>query len=286
MKKIIDRVIFCLTNNENYIDFWNYISKVYYNKFDVKPTVFFSGSIVEYQNLVDSGRLSKEFGDVFHLNRVFGIPYDKNLDWTCTWSLFYGASLFPNEVCMLSGIDQIPLSGNFFEIVKQINPRENYIVGFSDAYGKSSLNLEETGVGSFFPSSHHVGLGSYYKKIYDIEKNWEDELNKVFNSDIKNILINNNNFWGLDECYSSFILKTHLRKKSSPVPIKLITDFFHIYWANKRIDRSRGQIKFSEEMLENVKKSNFSEIHCSRPYKTNLDMDRLYNYIPVVINKI
>lgn len=283
MKKIIDRVIFCLNNNENYIDFWNYISKVYYNKFNVTPTLFFSGLISEYQDLLDSGRLSKKFGDIFHLNRVFGIPYEKNLDWTCTWSLFYGASLFPNEVCMLSGIDQVPLCGDFFEKVKNINPRKNYIVGFSDAYGKESLNLNTMEPGTSFPSSHHVGLGNFYKILYGIDANWETELNRVFNDKEVKKFFKNSNFWGFDECYSTFYLKKYLKEQSNTIPINLITNF-NDFWGNRRIDRSQGIVRISGEILENVKKSKFSEYHCSRPFNKNLDMEKLYECIPFVNN--
>ena len=190
--KIIDRVIFCLTNNENYLDFWNYISKIYRNKFDTIPTVFFSGTADEYQNLINTGILSNKHGEIYHLDIVSNISYAKELDWTCTWGLFYGASLFPDDVCMLSGIDQIPLSGKFFDLVKNYNTRENYIVGFSDAYGKLPSDLHSITESSWFPSSHHVGLGSFYKKLYCIKDTWEEELKRVFDSPERNKLSSSN----------------------------------------------------------------------------------------------
>ena len=56
--KIIDRVIFCLTNNDKYIGFWNYISKLYREKYDTIPTLMFSGSTDELNNLITSFRAS------------------------------------------------------------------------------------------------------------------------------------------------------------------------------------------------------------------------------------
>lgn len=272
--RIVDRVLMCLTNNENYIDFWNYISKVYSVKFDTTPTLMFSGTEDELKELKDSGRLSTKYGEIIHLPRVDGVVYDPKLDWTCTWGLFYGASLFPNDVCMLSGIDQIPLSGRFFNLLNNINPREKYVIGFADAYGHA---------GAGFPSSHHVGLGSFFKTIYGIENNWEDELTKVYNHrHLCTNLAQFPNFWGLDEAYSSKILNDCITH-GSKVPLVFVTEFFH-WWRSGRIDRVEGAIQLTPEVLESVKNSNHTEYHSVRPFSSNGNMELLFDNIPLVSN--
>jgi hypothetical protein len=272
--KIVDRVIMCLTNNENYIDFWNYISKVYRVKFNTTPTLMFSGNEDELNELKKTGRLSLEYGEIIHLPRVDGVPFDPKLDWTCTWGLFYGASLFPNDVCMLSGIDQIPLSGKFFDLLNNINPREKYVIGFSDAYGHA---------GASYPSSHHAGLGSFFKRIYGIENDWASELIKVH--DHRYLCTNLQefpNFWGLDEAYSSKIIRDCL-SKGSEVPLALVGNFFQ-WWRAGRIDRVHGVIQMTPELLQGIRTSQYTEYHSVRPFSKNGNMEVVFENIPSVPN--
>lgn len=278
MNKIIDRVIFCLTYNENYIDFWNYISKIYKNKFNTIPTLFFSGTDEEFLTLIQSKRLSSENGEIVYLPRVEGIEFDKNLDWSCTWGLFYGASLYPNDVCMLSGIDQIPLNSFFFEEIKKIDPRKNYIIGFADAYNNSITNAYGDIV---YPSSHHVGLGKSFKSIFNIKNTWKEELKSVYSH--KNICTVNN-CWGLDELYSSHMINKHINSGNS-CNIFFLNDFIK-NWASKRINRLNGSINLTDDLLKNIKKGNYSEYHSTRPFSTNLNMDLLYEYIPNTTNEV
>lgn len=272
--KIVDRVLMCLTNNDNYIDFWNYISKVYRVKLNTQPTLIFSGTEEELNGLKNSGRLSTQYGEIIHLPRVDGVTYDPKLDWTCTWGLFYGASLFPDEVCMLSGIDQIPLSGKFFDLLNNINPREKYVIGFADAYGHA---------GASYPSSHHAGMGSFFKTIYGIEDKWEDELRKVHDHRyLCTNLAEFPNFWGLDEAYSSKVLRDCITK-GSEVPLAFVNDFFR-WWRAGRIDRVAGAIQLTPDVLQSVKASNYTEYHSVRPFSANGNMDLLFDYIPSVPN--
>jgi len=277
MNKIIDRVIFCLTNNENYIDFWNYISKVYKNKFNVIPTLFFSGTNEEFLNLVQTNRLSLENGEIILLPRIKNIEYNKNLDWTCTWGLFYGASLYPNDVCMLSGIDQIPLNSIFFEKIKELNPRKNYIIGFADAYDNLKNNYGDI----VYPSSHHVGLGKSFKFIFNIKNSWNEELQQIF---LHKKLCPEDNYWGLDELYSSHMIKQHI-DSGNYCNILFLNDFKK-NWASGRIDRANGSIYLTDNILEDIKNGKYTEYHSTRPFNTNSNMELLYNYIPTIINEV
>ena len=152
--KAIDRVIFSLTSNKDYIGFWNFISKVYHVKFDVTPTLFFSGEKNEFNELRNLKMLSDDHGEVFLLERSPNIRIEEK-DWTCTWGAYYGASKFKDERCMVSGIDQIPLGDRFFKMIGPSLKSDKYVVGFSDGYNHANAD---------FPSSHHVGFGHQFKQ--------------------------------------------------------------------------------------------------------------------------
>lgn len=239
----IDRVVFCLNSNPLYRNFWNVFSRVWKDKFDITPTLLFSGSEEELR----AQELSEQYGEIIRLNPVPEVVVDPTLDWSITWALFWGPTLFPEDVCLTSGIDQLPLSDMFMKLIKDI-PEDDYVVGFSDAY---------TGC-SHFPSSHHVAKGKNYKKIYDIDSSWENEVKKVFKSAKTRHTNLPSNLWGLDELYSSEVLRSH---PEFPEKVHLIKEF-HTSWNPRRLCRSRlwGWDKAA------LKNGEYSELHAPRPY--------------------
>jgi hypothetical protein len=104
----LDRVILVLSDNLLYEGFWEYSSKFWKNKFGVKPTLFFYGN---QKNI----KFDRNIGEVYDLPFVEEACVNPHRDWACTWGLFYGSSLFENDICMTCGIDQAPLSDSFFK---------------------------------------------------------------------------------------------------------------------------------------------------------------------------
>jgi len=249
----IDRVIFCLNSNPLYSSFWNIFSRVWSEKFKIKPTVFFSGTEEDLHNAA----LSDEFGDIIRLDPVPEVILRPSMDWSITWALFWGPTLFPEEVCMTSGLDQLPLNNFFIDYIKDID-EEDYIVGFSNAYNNPSL----------FPSSHHVSKGKNFKKIYKIENDWEDEIKKVFKMGKENYMPQlsnpeNKGMWGLDEVYSSDVIVKNEHNFSNFHHC----NFFHSNWINKRVGRC-AIINYDKHKLIN---GEYTEFHSPRPYLKHKD---------------
>ena len=256
----VDRLITCLNNNPTYVGFWNTFSPVWAKKFNLKPTLAFVGTQAE----LDSLKLSTEHGDIIRLDPISEVRVDTNLDWSVTWALFWTAAQFSEEVCMLQGIDQMPLSNLFFESIKDIDS-EKYVIGFSDAYenghpqqfGYHPLRCE------MFPSSHHVAKGKTFSNIYYINDDWEKEIKKVFQYRGEYYLPKN--LWGLDECYSSQLIDDYKKKYGDSIFFNL--KIFKSHWANNRVDRvlhTKGkELQWDSEKL---KKGQYSELHAPRPY--------------------
>ena len=87
----ISRVIFTLTANAVYLPYWDIVSRVWNMKFGVIPTLIFNGS----QEDMASCNLSEKHGEIVRLDSVPEVVLNRDRDWSCTWSLFYGATLFP-----------------------------------------------------------------------------------------------------------------------------------------------------------------------------------------------
>lgn len=249
----LDRVILVLSDNKLYEGFWEYSSKFWKNKFGVKPTLFFYG---EPKNI----KVDKSCGEVYQLPFVKEVSVNPSRDWACTWGLFYGASLFNEEICMTCGIDQAPLSNTFFKSINHYNYDLDYVIGLSEAYNNDNWCV----------SSHHVAKGKIFKQALNIDDNWEIEVKKVFNNRFKyGQMYGGNDFWGLDELYSTEILNKyeHLKKHKG----------FYNYLYKNRIDRGYN-LFIDKDKLAN---GEYSELHAPRPY-SDFDkfLEKIYDLTP------
>ena len=249
----VDRIIFGLNKNPVYTSFWNIFAPIWVKKYNIIPTLIFVGTEEE----MNSCNLSTSFGEIIRLDPVEEVVVNKNLDWSVTWALFWGASMFPNEICMTSGIDQLMLSDKFIKLLEPISD-EKYVIGFADAYDDKD----------FYPSSHNVAKDKTFKHIFEIEDEWSKEVKKVFDAvksgkfPEKSI----NLMWGLDECYASDKIVQYEESFSEKLEDSNIIYFeiFRNYWKNSRIDRDGINISYNKDWL---KSGRYSELHSPRPYE-------------------
>ncbi len=272
----IDRVILAVNNNKKYTSHWNLVSPIWKNNFNIKPTLVFYGTNEEFE----SCNFNIEGYDYFILPRIDEFS-ENNPDWVVTWSLFYISSKYSEEVCMISGIDQIPLSNLFFKKINEIHGKK-FVVGFYDAYLKytpQTLGYFNTQTNVLYPSSHLVGYGKVFKEIFEIEDVWYDEIKKVYNS--KNLYYLNNNFytskmWGIDECYASHKISKYVNQNDieylnffwdwfQPRRIDLDGKINTDYCGNKLLDGYYSEVTCKNsgdpilnQIVSNIKKVNFN----------------------------
>ena len=229
----IDKVIIATDNNPTYVSFWNVVSSIWSEIFKIQPILIFNGTVDEFNNL----GLNVKEGEFFIVDKIPNIS-ESRPDWGVTWSLFWGTSKFENDVCMLTGIDQIPLGNFFFRQIEQIS-NDDFVIGFSDAYKthtKDTLGYFNTNTNVMFPSSHLVGKGKLFKEIFEINDSWVEEITKVYSC--KNLYHLNCHFypgklWGLDECYASDKIVSYENKHKIHH-----LDIFWNFWHKNRIDLS------------------------------------------------
>jgi hypothetical protein len=268
----IDRVILSLNNNETYTFAWNIVAPIWKNIFNITPTLIFNGTQEEF----DNNNFNLSFGDYIILNIVPEVS-ESNPDWSVTWSLFWGASQYPDDICLLSGIDQIPIGDFFFKEILKFDD-DKFIIGFSDAYANyniNSLGYFNTQTNVLYPSSHLVGKGKKFKEIYEISDNWNEEVVKVFNTKNRYHLKNNfypNKLWGLDECYSSEMIS--IFKKQEDL---VFLNIFWNYWRENRIDLG-GNLNVNFD-INLVKSGHYSEVTCK-------EFEKYKDIIELIINNI
>jgi len=270
----IDRVILATNNNPIYSKQWNIVAPIWKNIFNINPTLVFYGS----ENDFLSNNFNLEGYD-YHILNFLPDFSEPNPDWVVTWSLFFTSSKYDEDICLLSGIDQIPTSRLFFEKLEDIDDNK-FVVGFADAYqtyNKDTLGYFNTQTNVMYPSSHLVGKGKKFKEIFKIDEEWETEIKKVFNSKSRYHLNNkfySSKMWGIDECYASE--KISLYENNNDI------EYFNIfwnYWHPRRIDLD-GKINFEYD-LNKLKEGYYSELTCKNIQSYNHKFTEIINTITI-----
>lgn len=222
----IDRVVFCLNSSPLYSGMWDIVSEVYIKNTDFIPTLIFCGTQEELDNEVKSN-----FDEVFLLPKYEEVICNPSLDWSVTWTAFWAiANMFPDEVCLFSGIDEIPISDRLWNKLSDI-PDDKYVVG---------LGSNPYRTGRHIASGSNCAKGKVLKKVLDIEDDLKSELKKIWNnrSELASYVdawnAENMGWWGLDEaCVTS---KVH---DDSNV-VFLDNAWVAEYLQSRKIDRGSG----------------------------------------------
>ncbi|HLB41185.1 MAG TPA: hypothetical protein VJJ83_05320 [Candidatus Babeliales bacterium] len=122
----LDRVILGCDANPKYLAFWPMVAKAWREIVGVKPTLVL---IADETVMVD-----ETLGDVYRFSPVPGIP---------TWFQAQNIRLlfpvkFPDEVCILSDMDMLPLARKFFVDPVSQYPDNHVIVYRDGAYDKTT----------------------------------------------------------------------------------------------------------------------------------------------------
>jgi hypothetical protein len=256
----IDRVILSSNNNPTYYHFWNPISKVYSEKFGIKPTLVWAGTEEELREC----NISTEYGEVI----IQPPKADYHIPWQTTWMLFWATQFYPEDVCLIIGIDQIPLSGMFIKDMIQPYSNEDYLMLIADAYRPHYWNKE----GSASPSSYHIAKGKTFDKVHKFLVDWYSEADKVHKSGIDGFWENTEGRWGIDETYSC-----HNLRNSKDVNIVGLDNFTLL--CERRIECERH--KETPYDINKLQQGWYSESHLCRPFTNHTEyITNLFNAIP------
>lgn len=245
--------------NPLYCDFWNPLSKVYAEKFGIRPTLVFLGSASE----ADECGISSLYGDIKYVK-----PHpDYLIPWQATWVTFWATRYYPDEVILTIGIDQVPLSRLFLDMVQNLNEND-YAMLIADAYRPHYWTETAS------PTSYHIAKGSTFGKAYQFEDNFHKEIEKVRNSGIKAFWEDGEGMWGIDETYSCHNLR------QGRVNVVAIDNFRLL--CERRIECERWkEPEYNPQLLSD---GWYSESHLCRPYSAHKEwIDKLFNDIPVCL---
>ena len=230
----INKVILASNENREYLDFWPIVSNAW-KRLDVEPVLIYTGK----ENI-------KLSGNVVNF-------YIKNLDSTFVAQniRLLAPSIFKNDNCIISDIDSLPLSRDYFiNSVKNISDN-SFIIYRPDA---AAFNM--------IPICWNLAKGSKWSEIFDINSKQKIERR------LKNWYVFSYKFKRYKWYTDQIILKQYIdryRKKSSGPVVKLDDNVLNF----KRFDR----ISIEQDLKElNDGSAKFSEFHMPRPYDQYKDL--------------
>jgi len=153
----IDKVILSTNDNPMYYPFWNIVSKYWSKVIDIEPVLFYVGDLSPKVL-----GLKEEYGKIIHYNTK---DKAKSVETSNLSQIIrhFGATCFPEETCIISDIDMLPLSKDYYVNQKEvINFKENSICFYSGDWGNRKR----------FPMCYIAAKGCVFEEI--IKSKYED----------------------------------------------------------------------------------------------------------------
>lgn len=224
----IDRVILASNENQNYLDFWPIVSDAW-ERLGVKPTLIYTGK-----------EKIKLPGEVFNF-------YIKDVDpvFVAQNIRILAPALFPDENCITSDIDDLPLSKKYF-VENVIDIPDHMFVIYRWGFITKTM----------IPICWTLAKGATWSEIFNI-KDENDIIKKIINWYPINYQKGNEN-WYTDQLK----LKKFIGKFDKKYPNRVI--FFNDQYLHfNRIDRDE-----IESVIYNLENNNveYSDYHMPIPY--------------------
>lgn len=200
----LDYVLIGSDTNPYYLDFWPTISKVWSQVFKVKPVL---GLICDE----DSEIYEDQYGLVKKFKRTEGV----DLGLQSQIVRFYLAN-YVNGNCLISDIDMLPLSKEYFEGTCSRLDTKNIVIHSSDNPECLRKNM--------YPMCYVAASSEVFKSVFDLHLSWDE---------FSNLLNNRNETWFTDQKYL-------FEKVNQYNEINQNVIFLKRGWngpANRRIDR-------------------------------------------------
>ena len=137
----IDRVILSSNESSDYFDFWPIVS-LSWQKIGIKPTLIYTGpnKICDSENIVN-----------LHIPKIDSAFVSQNVR-------LLAPSLFKDEVCIISDIDDMPLSKNYFQKNIEMFSDDKFIIYRPDAVPDNMISI-----------MWNVATGKTWGEIFNIE---------------------------------------------------------------------------------------------------------------------
>ncbi len=238
----IDKVILATDNNDFYLDFWEPVSKIWKQKFNITPILCY----IYKDYFEEEKEICKKYGEIIRVKSIPEIP----IALQAQWSRYFFPSTDPESTWLLSDIDMLPMSEFYFHSqIKNIN---------DDTYVHLNPCMKTYGR---IPACYHVAKGKKYKEYLSLPDSWEESIYSTYKYSIDNKL----NLWFGDENFSTMKLQNK-----------------NIHFIERDGGQNGHRIDRDSWYYENnlVLSQYYYDCHSIRPYKKHRDeIDRVVELI-------
>lgn len=217
-----------VSSDENplYYDFWTIVRDLWSSHIGIKPVFLF---ITNKDEVIDHGEYI-----VHKVKSIEGV--DTGLQSQII--RMYATKFYPNDVCITSDIDMLPLGKSYFKSICGDYNDDDMVILSSDAYPNKVR----------YPICYNVAKGNTFNEILDLNCTFEEYVKRISSY---------NWGWDTDELY--FGMKVNEFKYQNR--IKKLNRGWSIGIANNRIDRVRWA--YDKNKLQ---KGEYIDSHSLRPY--------------------
>jgi hypothetical protein len=170
----LNRVILATDANANYIEFWPVVARAWKEIVGITPTLFLVAS--------EDVAVDETLGEVIRFEPIEGIPTALQAQAI----RLLGPALFPNDVCIISDIDMIPLTRSYFVDSIVDCPDDSFVIYRNEGFGYSAewVMCYVAGRGSTYGEIFHVStmeeIRTMLQHLYDLQLGWHtDEITMV-----------------------------------------------------------------------------------------------------------
>jgi hypothetical protein len=217
-----------VSSDENplYRDFWPIVRDLWSNHIGIKPVFLF---ITNKDEVIDHGEYI-----VHKVKSIEGVGTGLQSQII----RMYATKFYPNDVCITSDIDMLPLGKSYFKSICNEYDDDNIIILSSDAYPNKVR----------YPICYNVGKGSTFNEVLDLNCSFEEYVKR---------LTSFNWGWDTDELYFG----KRINEFGNQDRVIKLNRGWSQGIANKRIDRVRwGYVK------DVLQKGEYIDSHSLRPY--------------------
>lgn len=225
----LNRVILSTNNNPDYIEFWPVVAPLW-QKMGIRPTLALIGD--------ENCEVDTSLGDVIRFNPLPNVSQAMQAQ---TARLLIPA-LFPDDVCIISDIDMIPISYSYFHEGAAKCPENAFLIYRDKAYSPNDKK---------YPMCYFAAKGSLFQSIFGVSTAEEIDPKIIEWSKL-------GYGWGTDET----ILYSYVNYwEKIGGKVKRLG-----HGVGPRLDRSAWTNDFS-----NINFGTYIDCHCPRPYSLYKD---------------
>jgi len=201
----LDKVILAADDNPAYLQLWPLVACFWKVRIGVEPVLLHVTKVVAEPKITEPG--------VYALPLVPGLPSG----FQSQIARLYGPLLFPDDVCILSDIDMLPLSKSYYHDAVAGLDDDSVVVFSADAY-ESRREVR-------YPMCYVAGRGAILTAAFGVEEDFASFARRLARFDWG---------WSTDELYMSQAIARSEHQKRV-----LLRRGWHKGVAHRRLDRTR-----------------------------------------------